>query len=267
MAESRSQLRVGLVGYGRIGKQVARRIAAGDLPDVKLVGIVTRTRRQGESAPAPFMTLKECASESEVLVEAASAEAVPEILAQAMRRCIAVVAISGCAFLRNQELQREARKAGLRLLLPSGAVAGLDGVLSAREEATTQICLTIRRPCEGIEDAKFIRESRIALDRISGETLIFDGTPVEACEGFAGRTNITASVALAGLGCERTRVRIYADPRRTRHEHHLQIQGRFGVAESRVEFDATQPEEIDSIMTLSILATLRQIGSHVRYVT
>lgn len=267
MSVSRKRLRIGLVGYGSIGKQVARRLATGDLPGAQLIGIVSRSMGNTRTDLAPRMNLEECISRSDVVVEAATAEIVPRIIQLGAAPCKAVIILSGCALVRWPDLRRQADLAGLQILLPSGAVAGLDAALAASEEASSEIRLIIRRPCAGIENVSHVVNHSIDLDQLTGETLIFEGTPLEACMGFEGRTNISASVALAGIGNARTRVQIYADPGRTMHEHHLIVHGRFGKAESRVEFDASQPAEIDSIMTLSVLAAIRSLMSSTRYAT
>ena len=271
MREDQERLRVGLVGYGQIGRQVARRILHGDVPQAVLAGVTSRRgparRDRGAGGGPSWFSLEELAQRAEVLVEAASPDIVPDLIGLAVEHQLAVVILSGCALLLQPQLLRCAEEAGIHVAVPSAAVAGLDALIAARAGRVDDVVLAIRRPCSGIERAPYVLGSGIPLDELAGETLIFEGTAREACLGFPGKTNIAASVALAGIGDDATRVRVYADPERTVHEHCISIEGDFGTGRSCVTFDARLPDSVDSLMALSVVASLRQMVSRIRFCT
>ncbi len=261
-------MRVGLIGYGAIGRQIADRIVRGDVAGVSLTGVATRHPRgphKRVDGSIPSRSIADCARYADVLVEAASPEAVPQIVAAAERHGTSLILLSGCALIVDPEVQRRIEMAGIRCVLPSAAVAGLDGIAAAAQGTIDRAMLTIRRPCHGIEDAPYVCDQGIDLSEWSEERLLFEGSPREACLGFPGRTNIAASVALSGAGPERTHVRIYAGPARAAHRHEIRVEAPFGVVESAVTFDAEPPEGVASIMSLSVLAALHDLVSHVRH--
>jgi predicted dinucleotide-utilizing enzyme len=99
-----------------------------------------------------------------------------------------------------------------RLLVPSGAIARLDGVKGGREGAITSVTMETRKPPRGLAGAPYIIAQRIDLDAIAEETLIFEGPATEAVKAFPANVNVVAALSLAGLGPERTRIKLYAVP-------------------------------------------------------
>ena len=134
---SAGRLRVGLVGCGAIGSELARALAGGAVSGARLVGLCDlkpdRARRlaAGLRPKPPALSLRELARRSDLLVEAAGQSAVPAIAAAALAATADLLVMSVGALLAHPELARRFARAGRRLLHPSGAVAGLDGLRCA----------------------------------------------------------------------------------------------------------------------------------------
>jgi hypothetical protein len=106
-----------------------------------------------------------------------------------------------------------AEKHGCRILVPSGAIAGLDGMKGAREAGITSVVMETRKPPRGLAGAPWIERQHIDLGAITTETLIFEGPATEAVKAFPANVNVVAAVSLATIGPEKTRIKIYADAR------------------------------------------------------
>jgi aspartate dehydrogenase len=260
-------VRVGLVGLGTIGQEVARRLLAGSVAGIELTAIATRsTARANEwirraGCDVPVVQVSECASMVDVLVEAASSDAVPMLIQLADQHKLRLAILSGCALIREPNLLERARLLPVPGVLPSAAIFGMDGVIAAREGSIARAELVIRRPLQGIEQTPYMRAFVRKHGEIQGETLVFQGTPLGACEAFPGRTNIGSTFALAGAGVDRTAVWILANPNRETHSHEVRVEGLHGTMNASLEFSSTPMRGVDSIITLSVLAWLRSLSS------
>ena len=131
------------------------------------------------------------------------------------------------------EWARLAEKHGCRILVPSGAIAGLDGVKGAREGAITASPWRRASRRVGWRARPWIEERRIDLDAIREETLIFEGPATEAVKAFPANVNVVAALSLAGIGPERTRIKLFAVPGQQRNQHRITVEGEFGRLPSR----------------------------------
>ena len=156
---------------------------------------------------------------------------------------------------------RRAEKHGCRILVPSGAIAGLDGVKGAREGVITAVTMETRKPPRGLAGAPYILEHRIDLDAITAETLIFEGPAAEAVRAFPANVNVVAALSLAGIGPERTRIKLYAVPGQARNQHRITIEGEFGTLRIEVENVPSENPRTGRLSYLSAIAMLREMGS------
>ncbi|MBA7660637.1 L-aspartate dehydrogenase [subsurface metagenome] len=167
--------------------------------------------------------------------------------------------------LGNEDLLDLAKKKDCKIYLPSGALAGLDGVKSASVGRIDSITLTTRKPPEGLKGAPYIIRNKIDLDAIIKETVIFEGSANEAVEGFPKNINVSAALSLAGIGAEKTRVRIIADPNLKRNIHEVEVKGEFGRLVSRTEnLPSPKNPKTSYLACLSAIATLKGIVSSIK---
>jgi aspartate dehydrogenase len=255
-------LRIGIVGMGVIGTAIAK-AASGDIAGVELAGVTVRDPAKAGGFPA--FPLDELIRRSDLMVEAATQAALrefgPAVLAAGKH--LMVLSVGGLVGVLD-DWARLAETHHCRILVPSGAIAGLDGVKGAREGRITAVTMETRKPPRGLAGAPYIEANGIDLDAINTETLIFEGPATEAVKAFPANVNVVAALSLAGIGPERTRIRLFAVPGQTRNQHRITVEGEFGRLVIEVENVPSENPRTGKLSYLSAIAMLRELGSPVR---
>jgi len=255
-------LKVGIVGMGVIGTHIARAIDEG-IPGVALAGVTVRS--QAKAAGFKALPLESLIRESDLVVEAATQAALrdfaPSVLGAGKH--LMVLSVGGLVGTL-EEWTRLAEKHGCRILVPSGAIAGLDGMKGAREGGITAVTMETRKPPRGLAGAPWIEERKIDLDAITEETLIFEGPATLAVKAFPANVNVVAAVSLASVGPEKTRIKIFAVPGQLRNQHRVTVEGEFGRLVVEVENAPSENPRTGKLSYLSAIAMLRELGSSVQ---
>ncbi len=266
-----AKIKVGIVGCGTIGSEMARACQT-DLKDsVDLAGICDLVEekalllQKSLSENTSLLALDDLIKISDLIVEAAGAKVSADILKKAIagKKDALIMSIGG--LLGNEILLDEAEKAGIKVYLPSGALCGIDGLKSASVGRIDSVTLTTRKPPKGLTGAPYITKNNIDLDSVKEETVIFDGTASDAVKGFPKNVNVAAVLSLAGIGASKTRVRIVTSPEYTKNIHEVEIRGESGNITTRTE---NLPSKINpktsQLAAFSAIATLRGIVQSVR---
>ena len=147
------------------------------------------------------------------------------------------------------------------IYLPSGAIAGLDGIKSVKDELESVTITTTKHP-RSLKGAKFFENSEINLNEINSPTVIFEGTAKEAVLLFPANINVAALLSLTGIGSEKTGVKIIADPNTDKNTHHIEAEGKFGKMTFTIENypDENNPKT-SRLAILSAIQTLRKYCS------
>jgi aspartate dehydrogenase len=255
-------IRIGIVGMGVIGTHIAKAIDNG-IPGVALAGVSVRTATKAGGYPA--FPLDELIQRSDLVVEAATQAALREFGPRVLSAGRHLMVLSVGALVGTLgEWAELAAKRGCRILVPSGAIAGLDGVKGAREGAIHSVVMETRKPPRGLAGAPYITEQKIDLDVIGGETLIFQGPATEAVKAFPANVNVVAALSLAGVGPERTRIKLFAVPGLEMNQHRITIAGEFGRLRVEVENVPSENPRTGKLSYLSAIAMLRELGAAVQ---
>jgi len=252
---------VGIVGMGVIGRAVAQALNAG-IPGLALGGVTVRdpAKAAGHRAlPLPRL-IEQCDLVVEAATQAALREFGPAVLQGG--RSLMVLSVGGLVGVLD-EWAALAEKHHCRILVPSGAIAGLDGIRGAREGRLDRVTMETRKPPRGLAGAPWIDEQRIDLDAITTETLIFEGPASAAVRAFPANVNVVAAVSLAGIGPERTWMRVFASPGLTRNQHRVVAEGEFGRLVIEIENVPSENPRTGKLSYLSTIAMLRQLGAAV----
>ena len=269
MRAARDTIRIGVVGLGAIGRQVCRAIDRG-LPGLALAGATARTRERAEAflatlkSPPPFLDLDALVAASDLVVEASTQAHLQEIAPKALGAGRDLVVLSCGALLGRVDWAALAQANGARILVPSGAIAGLDGIKGAAIGVIRAVTMETRKPPAGLAGAPWIVQQRIDLDAIREETLIFEGPATEACRAFPANVNVLAALSLAGIGPERTRTKIYAVPGLTMNNHRIRVEGEFGTLAIEVSNVPSENPRTGRLSYLSTIALLRDLGATLR---
>jgi len=265
-------LKIGLVGCGAIGTEIARAIDRGDIA-AELVAVFDRNAdRAGElmrglKARPRLSGLEDLVERSEIVVEAASQRAVPEVARAALLRgrdlmIMSVGALMDRDLLRMvEDLAKEHR---CRVYIPSGAISGLDGLKSASSGKIDLVTLTTTKNPRGFLGAPYIKDMKIDLDAIAEPTVIFEGPAEEAVLAFPANVNVAATLSLTARG-SRVMVKIVADPGIDVNIHQITAEGSFGRITTRVEnVPSPRNPRTSYLAALSAIATLRSIAEPVK---
>lgn len=262
-------IRVGIFGLGTIGRQICRAVKAG-MPGVSLAGGTSRDRTKAEaflgSLPArpPFLPLDKLIEASDLIVEAATQEALQELAPRVLGAGKDLMVLSCGGLLGRGDWVELAEQNRCRILVPSGAIAGLDGVKGAGVGAITSVTMESRKPPRALAGAPYIKEKRINLEALTAETLIFEGPATVACQAFPANVNVLAALSLAGIGPERTRSKIFAVPGLARNAHRITAEGEFGRLQIEVENALSENPRTGKLAYLSAIAMLRDLGATLR---
>jgi aspartate dehydrogenase len=260
---------IGIVGCGAIGRALLEAVAAGRL-SVRVAGVTSRTEKSAREFlsnfenPPPYLSLRELIAASDLVVEAAGGAVVPRLAEEVFAAGKDLMVISAGALLDHPEIMEKSRQTGCRLYVPSGAIAGLDGIKSACVGQITQVTMTTRKPPNGLEGAPYLVQHGISLAGLTEEREVFSGSAREACQGFPANVNVSAAVSLAGIGPDQTRIRILAVPGLLRNCHDIEIEGEFGRLHVHIENVPSENPKTGKLTALSIIRSVQDVVDPVR---
>jgi aspartate dehydrogenase len=267
MSESHELLRVGILGAGAIGQNMARAMDRGEIR-ARLVALADQDSARAEefaaglAHPVPVVDLAELVRCSDLVVEAASQAALPEIvpLTLAAGKDLLVMSVGG--LLGHEEWFERAREQGCRIHIPSGAIAGLDGLKAAARGRLDSVTLTSRKPIAALRGGKYVVERGINLDALNEDTIIFFGSPEEACRAFPATSNVAATLRLTVGAATELRVRVVAVPGGSANVHEIEAHGDFGQMRIVLQnVPSAENPRTSRLAALSALATLAGIAA------
>ena len=260
-------MNVGVAGLGTIGSVVARALDAG-VDGLSLEAVASRDedkarrRLQSFTRPVPVVSAEELAERSDVVVECVPKSAFRIIAEPALERGRTLVTVSGAALLEAPDLVELASRRRGRIVLASGAILGLDALRAAAEGSIESVTMVTRKPPRSLRGAPYLEDNGIDVDSIDAPVKVFDGTAVEGAKGFPANVNVAAAVGLAGVGPERTRLEIWADPRAERNMHTVRVDADSARFEMSIEnVPSEENPGTGKLTALSVIATLRGLVS------
>jgi len=263
-------LSVAIGGLGAIGFPVARRLAQG-VSGFQLAAVAARDPDRAEARLAaagiavPVVPLAELARRADIVVECLPAGQFRAIAEPAIAHGRIFVPLSAGALLEHVDLVERARESGARIIVPTGALLGLDAVRAAAEGEIRSVNMTTRKPPRGLAGAPYLAERGISLERLAAPLKVFDGTARDGARGFPDNVNVAAALALAGIGAERTRLAIWADPGLDRNTHLIEVDAdsaRFSMTIQNIP--SAENPRTGRLTPLSVIACLRGLAGPFR---
>ena len=247
-------MKLGIIGCGAIGTDVAK--AADEMKEIEKIYLfdIDKKVTQGlnkQLNKSKMLRVKEFLEKVDVVFEAASQEAVITHAEEILLAGKDLVIMSVGSLFDDKfglKLEKIARKNNCRIYLPSGAVCGVDGILSASIDTIDEVTLVTTKPPKSLGKD------------VEKRTIVFDGTARDAIKEFPKNINVAASLSLAGIGFDDTKVQIVVDPVATRISHKILAHGKFGRLRAEVENMPNPSNPKSSYMaSLSAVATLKRI--------
>jgi len=256
-------MNIGIVGVGTIGAFLVRElrsdrsfrlVAVADIDSDRAAMVLAEN-----GCPAGLhMPLEKFPPETDVYIECASGAIADTVASYALEkgRTVIVASIGGLDDIgKYMEI---ARRTGGRLLLPSGAIAGLDALKAIPPESITSVMLSTRKPASTLADTRYLKDKGINVLELTEPARVFEGNAREAAKAFPRSINVAAALAHATIGLDRTRVEIWADPSGDRNNHTIRVasgHGSLTVDVSNVPFE--ENPRTSRLAAYSILATVR----------
>lgn len=260
------ETRVAIAGLGAIGKAVAGGLDAG-LPGMRLVAVAQRDATGAAAAawlhslqrPVAVTTLPQLATVADIIIECAPAELLPQIAEPVLRAGKKLVVMSAGALLAQPHLFDLAATHGGQILVPGGALGGLDAVAAMAEGRIYSARLVTRKPAASLRGAHYLLERNIDVDSLIAPLRVFSGTAREAVLGFPANLNVAAALALAGIGADLTTVELWADPRASCNTHTITVESDAGKMTLSIEGIPSANPKSSRLAAQSVLALLRKM--------
>ena len=216
----------------------------------------------GFREPVPVLPLAELAEAADVIVECAPAAVFDELARPVVSAGKTLMLITVGGLLEHWDLVALAKNRGARIIVPTGALLGLDAVQAAAEGHIESVRMVTRKPPAGLAGAPYLVEKGIDLSAIDKPLKVFDGTARAGARYFPANVNVAAVLGLAGIGPDRTRLEIWADPTVRRNTHHVVVDADSARFELKIE-NVPSPgnPRTGKIVALSIVAALRKLVS------
>jgi aspartate dehydrogenase len=198
------------------------------------------------------------------VVECAPAKLLRSIVAPFATSGKTAIVLSAGALLEHEDLLELAAKSGGQIVVPTGALIGLDAVTAAAVGKIHSVRMVTRKPIRGLAGAPYIVENNIDIERIAEPLKIFDGTAREAAKGFPANLNVAVALSLAGVGPDRTMLEIWADPVLTRNVHRVEVESDSARFSMSIENVPSENPKTGLITALSVIAYLRKQRASLR---
>ena len=263
-------MNIAIVGLGSIGTTLVRKFAQGGIPGANLCAVVVRNREKAWAVlkdigvDVPLLELSQLAEVADLVVECAPAEMLPEIARPVLGAGKKIMVLSCGALLDHPELIDLAEQTGGQIIIPTGALIGLDAVSAAAEGKISSVRMITRKPIEGLLGAPYLNENGIDIEGISEPMRVFQGTARQAAKGFPANLNVAVALSLAGIGPDKTVLEIWADPTATRNTHKIVVESDAASFEMSIENIPSENPKTGRITALSVIAAIRKLTAPLR---
>jgi aspartate dehydrogenase len=259
-------LRLAVGGMGAIGLAVARRVDAGDLPGIVLTAVSARDetkareRIAGMRSRPRLVALGELAHHADVVLESVPARHFAEIAQPAVEQGRIFMPLSVGQLLTHMDLVERAKVTGARILVPTGALLGLDAVRAVAEGVVESVRITTRKPPRGLAGAPHLVRNAISVEGLTAPLMVFEGSAREAIIGFPANVNVAVALSLAGIGPDRTRIEIWADPGVDRNVHTIEVRSDSSdLTMTIANIPSVENPATGKVTALSAIAALRRL--------
>jgi len=261
-------LKIGIVGCGAIGSSLAKVILSDFSECAALIGLYDIDTQKAYALASKLknpklavLNLDNLLTKAGLVVEATKPDAVGDIAKKALSCGADIMIMSvGGVLEKHRELKLLAQEKDRKIYIPSGAVCGIDGLRAAKNCKINKVTLTSRKPVRAFFGVPYVLKRKINLEKITEDTVIFEGSAAMAVRAFPQNINVAATLSLAGLGEDKTTVRIVASPHVTRNIHEVEVESEAGKIICRSE-NVVHPDnpKTSYLAVLSAIATLRRI--------
>jgi aspartate dehydrogenase len=269
-ARKEEPVKVAVAGLGSIGGALVRSFAKGGIPGACMAAVASRSKDKARAlladagVDAPVLDIAELADAADLVVECAPAEVLADIARPVLGAGKKIMVVSCGALLEHPELISLAEETGGQIIVPSGALLGLDAVSAAAEGEIRSVKMITRKPVRGLLGAPYLEEHGIDIEGITEPMRVFEGTARQAAKGFPANLNVAVALSLAGIGPDETVLEIWADPKLTRNTHQIVVDADSARFEMAIENIPSENPKTGRITALSVIAAIRKLTAPLR---
>jgi aspartate dehydrogenase len=269
LKHSGPKARVAVAGLGSIGAKVVRELDRG-IEGLVLAAVSSQNPAKhrswlgGLTTRPAVLPIEALAEAADIVVECAPGKLVRSIVAPVVSRGKTAIVLSVGALLENEDLIALAKENGGQIVVPTGALIGLDAVTAAAVGTIHSVRMVTRKPVEGLAGAPYLVDNNIDIAGITEPLRVFEGTARQAAKGFPANLNVAVALSLAGIGPDRTRVEIWADPTITRNTHCIEVDSDSARFSMSIENIPSENPKTGLITALSVIACLRKLRASLR---
>ncbi|MBV8791138.1 MAG: aspartate dehydrogenase [Pseudolabrys sp.] len=267
---AKQPLRVGLAGLGAIGLDVAKRLIDGEIDGMVLIAVAVRDADKARKALpqlgdlVALRTTTTLANDCDIVVECLPPALFRDIAISAIDKGRIFMPLSVAQLLDHGDLVTRAKEKGARILVPSGALLGLDAVRAAAEGNITSVKMITRKPPTGLDGAPYLVKNGISVKNLKEPLKVFNGSAREGAKGFPTNVNVAAALSLAGIGPDKTQLEIWADPSLTRNTHRIEVEADAARFSMTIEGVPSANPRTGRLVAPSVMAALRGLVSELK---
>lgn len=269
MTAARKSLRVGLAGLGAVGLEVAKRLIDG-IDGLTLAAVSVRDADKARrNLPQigdliALRTIDALADDCDIVVECLPPAYFRDVAISAIDKGRIFMPLSVAQLLQNGDLIERAKAKGARILVPTGGLIGFDAVRAAAEGNITSVTMVTRKPPNGLDGAPYLTERGISLKNLDKPLKVFEGSARDGAKGFPTNVNVAAALSLAGIGPDKTRLEIWADPALKLNTHRIEVESDTARFSMQIENVPSENPRTGKIVALSTIAALRALVSELK---
>lgn len=264
-----STRRVGIAGMGQIGTTLARKLDQG-VPGVVLTAVSGHDPVKTDAfirtltKPVERVECDQLSQHADIVVECAPAQILDAIARPVLEAGKTVIVLSVGALLDHMDLVDLAASTGGQIVVPTGALIGLDAVTAAAEGEIKSVRMVTRKPPTGLLNAPFLKAHGIDLHDLKEPLKLYEGSTRSAIKGFPANLNVAIALSLAGIGPDKTHLEVWADPGVVRNTHHIEVESDSALFSMTMENIPSENPKTGRITALSVIALLRKMSAPLR---
>ncbi|MDP8253994.1 MAG: DUF108 domain-containing protein [Candidatus Kaelpia aquatica] len=263
-------MKVGIVGLGTIGSSVVEQAISDYSLSLDQVYIYDVEKSSVDLILNKYDWIKsldsieEVVCNSDFIIETASGSCVKDLMPLIVKYRKDILVMSTGGLLRVKELLSQARDRGVDVVIPHGAVAGLDAIEAIKDEGIDKIRLSSYKPIKALKGSPYIISNNIDLDNLSGQS-VFKGSVSEATEGFPKSINVSATLLLLS-GLDDIEVNIYISSDNDTITHIIEVESKISrlKIECRNYPSSSNPKTSALAICSAVTEAKRYIGRHLR---
>ncbi len=269
MADKNSRKRVAIAGLGPIGIKVMQALDRGiDGLTLSAVAVGNPGKPRPElerlARKPPILPIETLEPSADMVIECAPAALLRAIVEPFIARGKTALVLSAGALLEQWDLVDVARKNGGQIVVPTGALIGLDAMTAAAEGVIHSVRMVTRKPVQGLLGAPYLVANKIDIAGLREPRKVFDGTAREGAKGFPANVNVAAALSLAGIGPDRTMLEIWADPALDRNTHRIEVEADSASFTMSIANVPSENPKTGRITALSVISCLRKMNAPLR---